>query len=138
MVNKGYTPEQIINKLREAELMLSNVLPGFCRDMTRKAAETIARQSGLEQIDAAFVEQVMETFQAGSDTSVETMAWEPAARERIARAPEMVRGMLIKEIEGWSQREGLEQVTEVAVDAIKHIWAERGVFHLDPDDPRNQ
>lgn len=23
MVNKGYTPEQIVNKLREAELMLS-------------------------------------------------------------------------------------------------------------------
>jgi len=57
--------------------------------------------------------------------------------ERINQAPDMVRGMLIKEIEGWSQREGLELVTEQAVDAIKQIWAGRGVFHLDPNDHRS-
>ncbi|MEN8177653.1 MAG: PCP reductase family protein, partial [Pseudomonadota bacterium] len=125
------------NWTAEAEGMLSSVPPGFCRDMTRKAAETIARQKDLEQIDPAFVQQVMQTFQAGSESSEETMAWEPAARERIAKAPEMVRGMLVKEIEGWSRRNDLELVTEQAVDAIKQIWAERGVFHLDPNDPRN-
>ncbi len=125
------------NWTTEAEGMLDSVPPGFCRDMTRKAAETIARQNGLEQIDPAFVQQVMQTFQAGSESSEESMTWELAARERIVKAPEMVRGMLVKEIEGWSQRKGLEQVTEAAVDAIKQIWAERGVFHLDPNDPRN-
>jgi nucleotide-binding universal stress UspA family protein len=131
------SPETQSNWTAEAEGMLGSVPPGFCRDMTRKAAEAIARQNGLEQIDPAFVQQVMQTFQAGSESSEESMAWEPAARERIAKAPEMVRGMLVKEIEGWSQRKGLEQVTETAVDAIKQIWAERGVFHLDPNDPRN-
>ncbi len=121
----------------EAQALVANVPPGFCRDMTRKAAETIAGQNGLSRIEADFVQQVMQTFQAGSETGAETMAWEQLARERIAKAPDMVRGMLIKEIEGWSRREGLKQVTEEAVDAIKQIWAERGVFHLDPNDPRN-
>jgi nucleotide-binding universal stress UspA family protein len=121
----------------EAEAMLAGVPPGFCRDMTRRAAETIAGQNGLRSIEPAFVQQVLQTFQAGSESSSESMAWEQAARERIGKAPDMVRGMLIREIEGWSQRRGLQQVTGEAVDAIKQIWAERGVFHLDPDDPRN-
>ena len=106
--------------------------------MTRKAAETIARQNGLKRVDADFVAQVMDTFKSGSESSSETMSWEEPARERIAKAPDMVRGMLIQEIEGWSQRKGLNSVTEEAVDAVKEIWAERGVFHLAPDDPRNR
>ncbi len=120
-----------------AEAMLLNVPAGFCRDMTRKAAETIAGQNGLEAINPGFVEQVMQTFQAGSEASEATMPWAETARERIGRAPLMVRGMLIREIEGWTQRNGLEQVSDEAVDAIKQIWADRGVFHLDPNDHRN-
>ena len=106
-------------------------------DMTRKAADTIARQNGRHEIDEDFVAGVMETFKAGSDSSSESMPWEAQARERIARAPEMVRGMLIREIEGWSRRNGLQQVSGEAVDAVKQTWAERRVFHLDPDDRRN-
>jgi hypothetical protein len=49
----------------------------------------------------------------------------------------MVRGMLLQEIEGWARRSGMERVTEAAVDAVRAQWAERGIFHLDPDDPRN-
>jgi len=49
----------------------------------------------------------------------------------------MVRGMLIQEIEGWARRNGLQQVSGEAVDAVKQTWSERGVFHLDPDDRRN-
>ena len=93
--------------------------------------------SGRHEIDEGFVASVMETFQAGSDSSSESMPWEDQARERIARAPDMVRGMLIQEIEGWSRRNGLQQVSGEAVDAVKQTWAERGVFHLDPDDRRN-
>ena len=117
--------------------LLKNVPIGFCRDMTRKAAETIAEKNKLEQIDEGFLQQVMDTFKSVSEAQDESMSWEDTARERIARAPDMVRGMLIREIEGWARRENLETVTEDAVDAVKQIWAERGVFHLDPDDARN-
>ncbi len=123
----------------EAETLLDNVPAGFCQDMTRKAAESIASKNGVDRITTAFVQQVMETFQAGSDNSTDiTLEWHTGALERISRAPDMVRGMLIKEIEGWSQRQGLDQVSEKAVDAIKEIWSERGIFHLDPNDPRNR
>ena len=105
--------------------------------MTRKAAEAIADKNSVGTISADFVQQVLQTFQAGSETNQPTMEWQQAAMDRISQAPDMVRGMLIKEIEGWSQRQGLEQVTEQAVDAIKEVWAERGVFHLDPSDPRS-
>jgi nucleotide-binding universal stress UspA family protein len=121
----------------EAEALLDSVPAGFCRDMTRKAAQSMATQSGLETIEMPFVQKVLQTFQSGSEHVSETMPWKDEARDRIAKAPDMVRGMLIQEIEGWSKRQKLPQVTEVAVDAVKLIWAERGVFHLDPDDPRN-
>lgn len=122
----------------EALALMQNIPEGFSRDMTHKATESIASKNGVTEISGAFVEQIMETFKAGSTSNQTTMEWKTEAMERIARAPEMVRGMLIQEIEGWSQREGLHRVTEQAVDAIKAIWAERGVFHLDPNDPRNE
>jgi len=120
-----------------AEAMLGQIPAGFCRDMTRNAAETIAAKNGIRLISPEFMAHVTKTFQSGSDAAQTSMQWQPAAMERINKAPDMVRGMLIKEIEGWSQREGLDQITEQAVDAIKQIWAKRGVFHLAPNDPRN-
>ncbi|MEA3302649.1 MAG: universal stress protein [Pseudomonadota bacterium] len=120
-----------------AETLLESVPDGFCRDMTRNAAAAIATKNGLSNIEPHFVREVLETFQAGSGSNNESMPWEHGARQRIAKAPDMVRGMLIKEIEAWSERNGLQQVSGEAVDAIKAIWAERGVFHLAPDDPRN-
>ena len=111
---------------------------GMSRDMTRKAVSTIAGQSGLTEIDKGFVEQVLKVFRSGSTKVNETMEWDDDAREGISRAPDMVRGMLISEIEGWAQRNNMESVTLTAVDTVKGEWAQRGVFHLDPDDPRNK
>ena len=121
----------------EARERLYAVPAGYCRDMTEKAATTIAALNGLAEIDTAFVEKILNVFQAGSAQTSESMPWEPAARERIERAPDMVRGMLVKEIEGWARRNGKERVTEKAVDAVKGLWQERGMFHLDPNDPRS-
>ncbi|QYZ65094.1 MAG: universal stress protein UspA [Gammaproteobacteria bacterium (ex Lamellibrachia satsuma)] len=134
---KPAVPETKLVWSNDAEAMLANVPAGYCRDMTIKAAETIAGQSDIKQIDAGFLGQVMQTFTQGSATVEETMPWNEDARERIAKAPEMVQGMLVKEIEGWTRRQGLDRVDHDAVDAVKQEWAERGVFHLDPNDHRN-
>jgi nucleotide-binding universal stress UspA family protein len=120
-----------------AQERLRRVPEGFCRDMTIKAVESIASLSGCEEIDSDFVTQVMKTFKSGAETVSETMPWDSDARIRISRAPDVVRGMLIKEIEGWAQRNGNDRVDETAVEAVKEVWRERGVFHLDPDDPRS-
>ncbi len=116
---------------------LKGIPKGFCREMTIKAVESIASQSGSDEIDADIVGQVMKTFKAGAEAVSETMPWDSDARIRISRAPDMVRGMLVKEIEGWAQRNGDERVDETAVEAVKDEWQARGVFHLDPDDHRN-
>ncbi len=121
---------------REAEARLQSIPAGFSRDMTRKAAETIASRQGLKEIDSAFLDQILKTFETGARNASETLPWLPEARARIERAPDMVRGMLIKEIEGWARRQGREQVDLAAVDAVKEEWQRRGVFHLDPQDPR--
>jgi nucleotide-binding universal stress UspA family protein len=123
---------------REAEASLQSVPAGFCRDMTRKAAETIAAQKGLTEVDGEFLGAILKTFEAGAEAAAERLPWDDEARERIQRAPDMVRGMLIKEIEGWTERNGLPRVDSGAVDAVKAIWQERGVFHLDPEDPRGR
>ncbi len=121
----------------DAEERLLSVPGGFCRDMTRKATATIAAGKCLAEINLAFLEQIMQTFEAGARGAVETLPWDEEARARIQRAPEMVQGMLVKEIEGWARRKGLGQVDESAVDAVKKQWQESGVFHLDPADPRS-
>ncbi len=122
----------------QARQQLQNIPQGYCRDMTVTAAETIASQKGITEIDRDFIQTLLSTFSAGSKANNETMPWDDAARARIASAPDMVRGMLQQEIEGWATRHDMQHVTEAAVEAGKNVWAERGVFHLDPGDPRNE
>ncbi len=74
--------------------------------MTRKAAETIAVKSGLDEVKAEFLSGVLDVFEKGSGSFLETLPWDANARSRIQRAPDMVRGMLGKEIEGWASRNG--------------------------------
>lgn len=118
--------------------LLDNIPEGYCRDMSVNAVETIARKTGMQSIDAQFVENIMATFRKGSAKVQESLDWQQAARDKIAKAPEMIRGMLIQEIETWAKQNNQQEVTAVTVDQIKHKWSKNGQFHLDPDDPRNQ
>jgi nucleotide-binding universal stress UspA family protein len=120
----------------EAVARLQEVPAGFCRTLTERAVETLALQNNLRHVDVEFMEQVLEVFKNGSQSVETTLSWEADARERIERAPDAVRGMLIKEIEAWARRHGLAKVDERAVRAIKREWQARGVFHLEPGDPR--
>lgn len=81
----------------EALALLERIPDGYCRDMTRKAATTIASQSNAARIDSQFVTGLMKIFEAGSSETSESMPWAEQARARIARAPEMVRGDLMDE-----------------------------------------
>ncbi len=118
--------------------MLQAVPVGFCRNMTRRAAETMAQKQGLTEITPQFLGSILETIKAGSARVEEQLEWQPEARERLARVPEGVRGMLVQEIENWCLEHDLQQVSEESVDAVKAQWANSGLFHLDPNDPRNQ
>jgi len=121
----------------EATARLQSVPEGFCRTMTERAVNTLARQNGLAQIDAGFVQQILEVFEKGSRAAPTTMPWADDARERLERAPEAVRGMLVKEIESWARRNALDAVDGRVVEAVKGEWQASGAFHLDPGDPRH-
>ena len=120
-----------------ARAELESVPQGYCRDMMVAAAESIGSQKSLTEIDRKFVKSIFGVFAAGSKEAAETLPWDDNARSRIAKAPLLVRGMLQKEIEGWAERNNMPRVTEAAVEAVRQQWTKRGVFHLDPDDPRN-
>lgn len=122
----------------DAEAKMQAVPPGYCQDMTRKAVESIAQKSGVTQIDGDFLQEVLNTFTHGSDNVEESMEWDDEARQRIAKAPDMVRGMLVQEIEVWVKNQGGSRVDEAAVEVAKKRWQEQGVFHMAPNDPRNQ
>jgi hypothetical protein len=120
-----------------ARAELESIPQGYCRDMMVAAAESIGSQKSLTEIDRKFVKSIFGVFAAGSKEAVETLPWDDNARSRIAKAPLLVRGMLQKEIEGWAERNNMPRVTKAAVEAVRQQWTKRGVFHLDPDDPRN-
>lgn len=121
----------------EAAARLQSVPEGFCRTMTERAVNTLARQNGMRQIDGGFVQQILQIFENGSRAADTGMPWAVEARERLERAPEAVRGMLVREIEGWARRNGLAEVDERVVEAVKREWQAGGAFHLDPGDPRH-
>jgi len=120
----------------EAMTRLEEVPAGYCRSLTQRAVVTLASQNNLDQVDIEFLEGVLKVFKQGSEAVETSIPWTANARSRIERAPDSVRGMLIREIETWAQREGLAQVDRRAVRAIKREWRSRGVFHLEPGDPR--
>jgi hypothetical protein len=117
--------------------LLDNIPAGYCRDMAINAMETIAHKTGLRAIDTAFIESTLATFQKGSAKVQESLNWQAAARDKISKAPDMIRGMLIREIETWASQHDQQEITPHTVDLIKNKWSQSGQFHLDPDDPRN-
>ena len=120
-----------------AETVLARIPEGISRTMSRNAIATIASRKGLQQVDEDFVSSILDVFKDAASTVSETMAWDADARAMLAHIPLAVRGMLVKEIEGWVDREGLSKVATNSVIKIFSTWKSSGIFHLDPVDSRN-
>jgi len=116
---------------------LAHIPQGTSRDMTRKATEAIASQQDLNGIDLDFLEQILGIFSSASQAVEKTLSWDEEAEKAISKAPAMVQGMLIKEIEAYVKRENLGRVELPIVEQIKSTWNQGEQFHLDPDDSRN-
>ncbi len=121
----------------EAEEMIQGLPAGMSRDMTRKAIISIAAKNGLNEITVDFVRQVLETFRSGSNNVSESMPWDEDARNSLSRAPDMVRGMLIKEVEIWAQNNNRSRIDLATVSNVKQEWQSKGYFHMNPQDPRS-
>jgi hypothetical protein len=66
------------------------------------------------------------------------MPWDDDARDSLSRAPGMVRGMLVKEVETWAKQHDRQRIDCATVSAVKEVWQATGRFHLDPHDPRSR
>jgi hypothetical protein len=121
----------------DAEKIVQSLPEGMSRDMTRNAIVSIAARNGLKEITADTVRQVLDTFKSGSGKVGETMPWDEDARASLSRAPDMVRGMLIKEVENWAHRNNLSRINLATVSAVKQEWQSKGYFHMNPEDPRS-
>jgi len=121
----------------EAEKLIQGLPSGMSRDMTRKAIISIATKNGLKEVTADFVKEVLDTFKSGSSGVIETMPWDEDARDSLSRAPDMVRGMLIKEVEIWAKSNHLSRIDLAAVSSVKNEWQSKGYFHMAPHDPRS-
>ncbi len=122
---------------KEALERLQQIPQGTSRDMTKKATNAIAQQQGIQEIDLDFLENILSIFTAGSKKVKKSMPWDKEAEEAISKAPEMVQGMLAKEIEAYAQRENMAIVKLALVNKVKEKWSSEDSFHLDPKDPRH-
>ncbi|MDD5395459.1 MAG: universal stress protein [Thiothrix sp.] len=122
----------------EAEQIMQGLPEGMSRDMTRNAIVSIAAKNGVNEITADVVRQVLDTFKSGSNKVNETMPWDEDARDSLSRAPDMVRGMLIKEVENWAQHNNRSHVDLATVSTVKQEWQSKGYFHMNPEDPRSK
>jgi nucleotide-binding universal stress UspA family protein len=121
----------------DAQQRLAQIPEGTSQDMTKKATNAIAQQQGVKHIDLAFLEQILNLFSSASKKTNKSLPWDNDAEETIAKAPAMVQGMLIKEIEDYAKREGFTIVSKKTAQRVKQTWANEGRFHLDPNDKRN-
>lgn len=122
----------------EAKRLVQSLPSGMSRDMTRQAIVAIAARRGAREITADLVDQVLDTFRSGSDEVTESMPWDDDAREGLSRAPDRVRGALIREVERWARQRDLPRIDLATVSEVKEIWRNTGLFHLDAHDSRNR
>src|SRR5207237_3392685 len=47
------------------------------------------------------------------------LAWTPAARERVARIPSFVRGVVMQRVEAWARRQGRREVTRELLAEVR-------------------
>ena len=56
------------------------------------------------------------------------LPWDDDALEHVGGTSELVRGMVIKEVEACTRRKGAETVSMRIVDSARRAWQEHGVF----------
>ncbi len=114
----------------DAEARLRRVPTGAMREMTRTRVEWLARQRGQSTVTGALVEAKYQQWLEGSTKAASEMAWTDDARDRMARVPPFVRGMVEMAIEAYARSRNVATVTPEIIDEARRIWGETGQFHL--------
>lgn len=108
---------------------LMRVPAGPLRELVRQRVELFALRRHAAQITLDLVEAKYAEWAAGSAKQERTLPWDSAALERVNRIPDVVRGMVMKEIERCARDLGHARVTAEAIDKARCTWAENCSFH---------
>ena len=113
----------------DAEKKLERVPEGFMREMTKARIEHMAKSKGLGRVTASVVDEKFGGWSEGSAKVEKTMRWSAEAEEKVQRIPEMVRGMVVKEIEALAKKKKAFGVTEELLGEAMAEWQKKGEFH---------
>jgi radical SAM protein with 4Fe4S-binding SPASM domain len=81
----------------------------------------------IERTGGSFPAFASRTLQYGLEAA-ETIAWDPAASERMKKIPAFVRGMVVKAVEDACRRDGISRVTIEDLEAIRARMPTRKMF----------
>lgn len=113
----------------EATGRLRQVPAGLMRELTRQRVENLARQRGQALVTVELMATKYYQWAEGSAQASSEMPWTEEARQRVARIPAFVRGMVVKAIEAYALSQGLAEITPDIVDEAKTFWEKTGRFH---------
>ncbi|MEE9280599.1 MAG: universal stress protein [Myxococcota bacterium] len=115
-----------------AEAVLARVPAGFMRELTAQRTEARAKRMGHERITEAVVQDQFDNWQKHSQQVVRELVWDADAWALVKRAPPVVRGMIVREVEAGARRDGLDGVTKACFEQARSSWGETGEFHVAP------
>jgi hypothetical protein len=113
----------------EALQRLERVPSGFMRTMTRSRVEKWARTAGLLRVDTEVMDGKYGSWGGGSAKQVMELAWSEEATARVARIPDFIRPMVMKEIERRAKGQGKTGVEAADIDQAMAQWSASGNFH---------
>ncbi|WP_426417639.1 universal stress protein [Aestuariirhabdus sp. LZHN29] len=122
-------PSQSIPWTADAEQRLQRVPAGFMRQMTRQRVEAHALKLKQGEVTLALMEDKYDQWEQDSQGQQMSLPWDEAAERRIARIPDFVRGMVIKEVERCAREKGLERVNLEVMKEANSGWLDSGGFH---------
>ena len=113
----------------DAQQRLKKVPAGFMRDLTRHRIEAFAAREGQTEITEEVIEGKYAQWAAGSEALAPTLPWQAQAQATVAKIPDFVRGMVIREMERCAHDLGLAEVTPEVLRHARATWAGNGSFH---------
>ena len=125
---------RVLDWTKKAANRLTNTPEGFMRDMTKWRIEAFVRKSGALEVTVELIEKKYAHWGEGSKNIAQELDWNDDAKEKINKIPEVVRGMVIKEVENEAKRAGVTTVSQEILSKVREKWSNSMEFHSDLQD----
>lgn len=114
----------------EALARLNQVHEGLLREIVRERIALYAQKGGATLITVELMEAKYGEWRERGGHWTRELPWSPEAQERVDRAPELVRGTIIQELEQYARERGRPEVTlDLIEEARATRWQARQMYH---------